>query len=170
VITKVIPNRVLTTTDSTGGVAVRTEFVEVGGNKAGPSTGLLVGVIVAALLLLLGLVGVTLVILRRRRQRLRDSGSREEEQNARPLAAVEEVREERAPVPPPRASPFNDPPPSSSANPFETSETGHEGSSIFPSTATVYTSPDDAPPAYRMSSGPSPSVALSKERLGSHRL
>ncbi|KAH6910873.1 hypothetical protein BKA70DRAFT_48221 [Coprinopsis sp. MPI-PUGE-AT-0042] len=69
-ITKVIPDRVYTTTDSTGGIAVRTEYVEVGGSKSsGPSTGLLVGVIVAVLGLLVCVAAVGLLLWRRKKRR-----------------------------------------------------------------------------------------------------
>lgn len=69
-ITKVIPTRHVTTTDSTGGIVVRTEFVEVGASKSsGPSTGLLVGVIVAVLLLVFCLLGAGVFLWKRKQKK-----------------------------------------------------------------------------------------------------
>ncbi|KAH6910876.1 hypothetical protein BKA70DRAFT_1268819 [Coprinopsis sp. MPI-PUGE-AT-0042] len=159
VITKVIPNRVYTTTDSTGGIAVRTEFVAVeGGKSSGPSTGLLVGVIVSVLLLLVGLIATGFLLWRRKqsKNRIHAGGDRDK---ATPAVAEWVLHK-------PLVAPRGDSPTRSSPllpnNPLEPSQ--HRRSfRMFPSTLTDSV-PDDAPPAYRMSFGSLYPVAVVKEQ------
>ncbi|KAH6910874.1 hypothetical protein BKA70DRAFT_1268817, partial [Coprinopsis sp. MPI-PUGE-AT-0042] len=143
VITKVIPDRVYTTTDSTGGIAVRTEYVEVGASKStGPSTGLLVGVIVAVLSLFLCVTGVGLLFWRRKKRR------RHAEMAETGSFGTNLVREAYT----------------SGSNPFSPPGTPQHGRDVSTTHISADLTPEEAPPAYRMSQGFTAPVAIGKEQ------